>query len=264
MQGIDFLFHLAAIRLTQCAEEPRLALEVMADGTFNVLQAAVRPNVKRVVAASSASIYGMADRFPTAEDHHPYHNSTLYGAAKVFNEGLLASFREMYGLDYVTLRPFNVYGPRMDIHSAYTEVLVRWMERIASGKSPIIFGDGSQSMDFVFVEDVARAFSLAATCTASGEVFNIASGVGTSLRELACTLLEAMDSNLEIEYGPEPKLAAVPRRVAERPDQFSVISEHEQRCAGGHSELQLCAIRTRLRRKRAEPGCCGPRSSHHR
>jgi UDP-glucose 4-epimerase len=215
MRGIDFLFHLAAIRLTQCAAEPRLALEVMADGTFNVLEAAVRANVKRLVAASSASIYGMADRFPTAEDHHPYHNSTLYGAAKVFNEGLLASFREMYGLDYIGLRPFNVYGPRMDIHGTYTEVLVRWMERIASGKSPIIFGDGSQSMDFVFVEDVARAFALAATCTASGEVFNIASGVETSLRELARTLLEAMDSNLEIEYGPEPKLAAVPRRVAD-------------------------------------------------
>jgi UDP-glucose 4-epimerase len=89
------------------------------------------------------------------------------------------------------------------------------MERIASGKSPIIFGDGSQSMDFVFVEDVARAFSLAVTCAASGEVFNIASGVETSLRELARTLLEAMDPNLEIEYGPERKLTAVPRRVAD-------------------------------------------------
>jgi len=215
MQGIDFLFHLAAIRLTQCAEEPRLALEVMVDGTFNVLEAAVRANVKRVAAASSASIYGMADRFPTAEDHHPYHNTTLYGATKVFNEGLLTSFREMYGLDYVALRLFNVYGPRMDIRGIYTEVLVRWMERIASGKSPIIFGDGSQSMDFVFVEDVARAFSLAVTCAASGEVFNIASGVETSLRELARTLLEAMDPNLEIEYGPERKLTAVPRRVAD-------------------------------------------------
>jgi UDP-glucose 4-epimerase len=215
MPGIDFLFHLAAIRLTHCAEEPRLALEVMADGTFNVLEAAVRAHVKRVVAASSASIYGMADRFPTAEDHHPYHNRTLYGAAKVFNEGMLDSFREMYGLDYVALRPFNVYGPRMDIRGAYTEVLVRWMERIACGKSPIIFGDGSQTMDFVFVEDVARTFLLAATCPASGEVFNIASGVETSLRGLARALLAAMDSNLEIEYAPERKLTAVPRRVAD-------------------------------------------------
>jgi UDP-glucose 4-epimerase len=214
MRGIDFLFHLAAIRLTQCAAEPRLALEVMADGTFNVLEAAVRANAKRVVAASSASIYGMADRFPTAEDHHPYHNTTLYGAAKVFNEGLLASFREMYGLDYVALRPFNVYGPRMDIHGAYTEVLVCWMDRIARGLPPIIFGDGRQSMDFIFVEDVARAFLLAATTDISGEVFNAATGVETSLKQLAQALLEVMDSNLEIEYGPEQELAAA-RRVAD-------------------------------------------------
>ena len=215
MQGIDFLFHLAAIRLTQCAEEPRLALEVMADGTFNVLEAAVRASVKRVVAASSASIYGMAGRFPTAEDHHPYHNTTLYGATKVFSEGLLASFREMYGLDYVALRPFNVYGPRMDIHGAYTEVLVRWMERIAGGRSPIIFGDGSQSMDFVFVENVARAFLLAATCAASGEVFNIASGLETSLKQLAQTLLAVMGADLEIEHGPGRKSTTVPRRLAD-------------------------------------------------
>ena len=215
MQGIDVLFHLAAIRLTQCAEEPRLALEVMADGTFNVLEAAVNAKVKRVVAASSASIYGMADRFPTSEDHHPYRNTTLYGAAKVFNEGLLISFRDMYGLDYIALRPFNVYGPRMDIHGVYTEVLVRWMERIANGKPPIIFGDGSQSMDFIFVEDVARAFLLAAASDISGEVFNIASGVETSLKELAHALLHAMDSTLEIEYGPERRLTAVPRRVAD-------------------------------------------------
>jgi UDP-glucose 4-epimerase len=214
MQGIDFLFHLAAIRVTQCAEEPRLALEVMADGTFNVLEAAVRAKVKRVAAASSASIYGMADRFPTAEDQHPYHNTTLYGAAKVFNEGLLASFREMYGLDYVVLRPFNVYGPRMDIHGAYTEVMVRWMDRIARGLPPIIFGDGSQSMDLVFVEDVARAFLLAATTDISGEVFNAATGVETSLKQLAQALLAVMDSNLEIEYGPERKLAAA-RRAAD-------------------------------------------------
>ena len=108
LEGVDVVFHLAAIRLTQCAEQPRLALEVMVDGTFNVLEAAVQARVRRVVAASSASIYGMAERFPTPEDHHPYHNTTLYGAAKVFSEGLLASFRDMYGLEYVALRPFNV------------------------------------------------------------------------------------------------------------------------------------------------------------
>jgi len=215
MVGVDVLFHLAAIRMTQCAEEPRLAVEVMADGTYNVLEAAVSAKVKRVVAASSASIYGMATRFPTSEDHHPYNNDTLYGACKVFNEGLLTSFATMYGLSYVALRPFNVYGPRMDTHGAYTEVLIRWMDRIARGLPPIIFGEGTQSMDFIFVEDVARAFLLAATSEARGEVFNAATGVETTLKQLAHALLEAMNSHLEIEYGPERKVATVARRIAD-------------------------------------------------
>src|SRR5215469_12553895 len=189
MQSVDYLFHQAAIRITQCAEEPRLALEVLVDGTFNVLEAAVAAGVRKVVAASSASVYGMADEFPTAESHHPYHNRTLYGAAKVFNEGLLRSFNEMHGLDYVALRYFNVYGPRMDIHGVYTEVLIRWMERIAAGQPPLIFGDGRQTMDFVYIEDVARANVLAMKSDASDEVFNVASGTETSLRELALLLM---------------------------------------------------------------------------
>jgi len=215
LAGIDTVFHLAAIRLTQCAEEPRLALEVMADGTFNVLEAAVAAKVRRVVAASSASIYGMAERFPTDESHHTWGNRTLYGAAKVFNEGLLTAFRDTHGLDYVALRPFNVYGPRMDTHGAYTEVLIRWMERIDRGQPPLIFGDGTQSMDFVFVEDVARAFVLAAGSDAAGEVFNVASGTETTLKDLAETLLSVMGSQLTIEYGPVRALTAVPRRLAD-------------------------------------------------
>ncbi len=215
MDGVDILFHLAAIRLTHCAEDPRLALEVMVDGTFNALEAAVAARVRKVVAASSASVYGMADRLPTAEDHHPYRNTTIYGAAKLFNEGLLASFRDMYGLNYVALRPFNVYGPRMDIHGAYTEVLIRWMDRVARGLPPIIFGDGSQSMDFIFVEDVARAFVLAATSSVQGEVCNVGSGAETTLSELASALLQAMGSNLPVEFGPERTTAAVRRRLAD-------------------------------------------------
>ena len=215
INGIHIVFHLAAIRLTQCAEEPRLALQVMADGTFNILEAAVAAGVKRVVAASSASIYGMADYFPTSEKHHPYNNTTLYGATKVFNEGLLKSFNSMYKLKYVALRPFNVYGPRMDIHGAYTEVLIRWIERINKGLAPIIFGDGEQSMDFIFVEDVARAFILAAKTKEVGEVFNVASGIETSLKKLATVLLATMESNLPIEYGPERQLTAMQRRLAD-------------------------------------------------
>ena len=214
-ENVDVLFHLAAIRLTQAAEEPRLALEVMADGTFNVLEAAVKARVRRVVAASSASIYGMADEFPISEEHHSYNNDTIYGAAKAFNEGLLASFRSMYGLDYVALRPFNVYGPRMDTRGAYTEVLVRWIDRVSHGQPPIIFGDGKQTMDWVYVEDVARAFLLAAVSTASGEVFNVATGVETSLTTLADALLSAMKADLAVEYGPSRTISAVSRRVAD-------------------------------------------------
>ncbi len=215
MRGVDVVFHQAAIRITQCAEEPRLALEVLVDGTFNVLQAAVTAGVKKVVAASSASVYGLAEDFPTAEGHHPYNNRTFYGAAKAFNEGLLRSFHDMYGLDYVALRYFNVYGPRMDIHGAYTEVFVRWMERIASGRPPLIFGDGRQTMDFVYVEDVARANVLAAQAPLTDAVCNVGSGAETSLNELAHALLRAMGAVLPIEYGPERATNPVPRRLAD-------------------------------------------------
>jgi UDP-glucose 4-epimerase len=215
MAGIDLVFHQAAIRITQCASEPRLALEVLVDGTFNVLETAVKTGVKKVIAASSASVYGMAEQFPTSEQHHPYNNETLYGAAKTFNEGLLRSFYEMYGLDYVALRYFNIYGPRMDIHGVYTEVLIRWMERIARNQPPLIFGDGKQTMDFVYIEDIARANILAASANITDEVFNIASGVETSLNDLAQTLSTVMGSSLKPEYGPPRKINSVPRRLAD-------------------------------------------------
>lgn len=215
LSGADLVFHQAAIRITQCAEEPRLAFDVLATGTFNVLEAAVDAGVRKVVAASSASVYGMAEEFPTGERHHPYANDTIYGAAKVFNEGLLRSFHAMYGLDYVALRYFNVYGPRMDVHGVYTEVLVRWMERIARGEAPLILGDGTQTMDFVFTEDIARANILAATQPVSDEVFNIASGTETSLDELATALLRVMGSDLQPEFGPARRVNAVSRRLAD-------------------------------------------------
>jgi UDP-glucose 4-epimerase len=216
MRGVDLLFHQAAIRITQCAEEPRVAMEVMADGTFNVLEAAVAAKVKKVVAASSASVYGMADQLPTTEFQHPYNNRTLYGAAKAFNEGLLRSFNEMYGLNYVALRYFNVYGPRMDIHGVYTEVLIRWMERISAGQPPLIMGDGTQTMDFVYVEDIARANVLASKAAdVTDEVFNVASGVETSLNDLARLLLKVMKSDLKPEYGPARKVNPVHRRLAD-------------------------------------------------
>jgi UDP-glucose 4-epimerase len=214
MSGIDIVFHQAAIRITQCAEEPRLAVDVLVNGTFNVLEAAVAAKVGKVVAASSASIYGLAETFPTSEDHHPYANRTIYGAAKVFNEGMLRSFADMYDLKYVALRYFNVYGPRMDVYGAYTEVLIRWMERIAAGEKPLILGDGTQTMDFVHVHDIARANVLAAKSAVTDEVFNVASGTETSLRELAEMLQHVMGASAGLEFGPARKTNPVPRRLA--------------------------------------------------
>lgn len=211
----DVVFHQAAIRITQCAEEPRLALEVLVDGTFNVVESAARHRVKKLIAASSASVYGMAEEFPTTERHHHENNDTLYGAAKTFNEGLIRSFRAMQGLDYVLLRYFNVYGPRMDVHGLYTEVLVRWMERIADGKPPLIFGDGRQTMDFVCVPDIARANVLAASSDIVEGTYNIASGTETSLLELAEALLRVMGSDLGVEHGPERAVNGVVRRLAD-------------------------------------------------
>jgi UDP-glucose 4-epimerase len=213
--GVDIVFHQAAIRITQCAEEPRLALEVLVDGTFNVLEAAVQAGVSKVVAASSASVLGMADHFPTTENHHPYNNRTLYGAAKAFNEGLLRSFSEMSGLKYVALRYFNVYGPRMDVYGVYTEVFIRWMEKIAAGQAPLIFGDGAQTMDFVHVHDIARANLLAAQSDVTDQVFNVASGTETSLKEVAAKLLTIMGSDLQPVHAAERKVNPVPRRLAD-------------------------------------------------
>jgi len=213
--GKDLVFHLAAIRITQCAEEPRLANEVLVDGTFNVVEAAAHQGVRKVIASSSASVYGLAERFPTDERHHPYNNDTFYGAAKAFNEGTLRSFHAMTGLDYVALRYFNVYGPRMDIHGLYTEVLIRWMERIEAGTPPLILGDGKQTMDFVHVKDIAKANILAATAPVTDDVFNIASAVETSLNDLAFALLEVMKSDLTPEYGPARSVNSVTRRLAD-------------------------------------------------
>jgi UDP-glucose 4-epimerase len=213
--GKDLVFHLAAIRITQCAQEPRLANEVLVDGTFNVLEAAAAAGVRKVVASSSASVYGLADEFPTPERHHPYHNDTFYGAAKAFNEGMLRSFHAMHGLDYVALRYFNVYGPRMDIYGLYTEVLIRWMERIESGTPPLILGDGAQTMDFVHVADIARANILAAEADVTDDVFNIASGTETSLKELAQALSEVMKFDGAPEHGPARAVNGVIRRLAD-------------------------------------------------
>jgi UDP-glucose 4-epimerase len=218
LAGVDYVFHMAALRITRCAENPREALEVMYDGTFNVVEGCVKHGVKKLVAASSASVYGTADLFPTREDHHPYNNRTLYGGAKLANELMYRAFNDMYGLPYVAMRYFNVYGPRMDTEGKYTEVLIRWYGLIKKEQQPLIFGEGGQTMDFVDVTDVARANVLAMKAPASDQVFNVASQRETSLRQLCDALLAAMGSKLEPKHVPLPaerKAVEVWRRLAD-------------------------------------------------
>jgi len=218
LDGVDYVFHMAALRITRCIENPREALEVMYDGTFNVAEACVKHHVKKLVAASSASIYGMASTFPTSEDQPPYNNRTLYGAAKAANELLYRSFAEMYGLNYAAMRYFNVYGPRMDREGKYTEVLIRWYDLLRRNEPPVIYGEGDQTMDFVYVEDVARANVLAMKADVTDQVFNVACGVETSLQQLCEALIGVMGTRTaprHLPYPTERKAQDVRRRIAD-------------------------------------------------
>jgi UDP-glucose 4-epimerase len=214
--GCDHVFHQAAIRITLCAERPRECMDVLVMGTFNVFEAAVASGVKKVVYASSASVYGAAEAFPTDERHHPYNNRTLYGAAKQMNEGIARSFHDMYGLASVGLRYFNVYGPRMDVTGAYTEVFVRWLDCIDQGQAPQIHGDGSASMDFISAEDIARANILAMQSDRVDDVYNVASGTETTLLGLWQAMQDATRvHHLAPEFHPARKVNPVPRRLAD-------------------------------------------------
>jgi UDP-glucose 4-epimerase len=212
VEGCDYVFHEAALRITACAADPRTAHDVMFTGAFNVLEAAVKHKVKKVVAASSASVYGEPDYLPI-DEKHPFNNRTLYGAAKVANEQVLRSFNDMYGLPYVALRYFNLYGPRMDMTGVYTEVMIRWLDRIEQGEAPLIFGDGKQSMDFVFISDCVRANLLALKSEVSDEVFNVATGLDTTLNELCREMsVQAGRPDLQPGYREERKVNPVQRR----------------------------------------------------
>jgi UDP-glucose 4-epimerase len=211
--GTDFVFHQAALRITRCAEAPREAVDVLINGTLNVLESAVRHKVKKVVAASSASVYGNPSYLPM-EESHPFNNRTIYGAGKIACEQMLRAYYTMYGLPYLAFRYFNAYGPRMDIVGVYTEVLIRWLDAIEANQPPLIFGDGTQSMDFVFVGDVARANVLAAQSDVTDEVFNVGTGTQTSLSELCDLLLQLTDSSLRPERREARQVANVQARRA--------------------------------------------------
>jgi UDP-glucose 4-epimerase len=211
--GVDYVFHQAALRITRCAEAPREAIEVLMDGTGNVLESCVKHKVKKIVAASSASVYGDASYLPM-DENHPFNNRTMYGAGKIANEQMYRAIYTTTGLPYVAFRYFNVYGPRMDLTGVYTEVLIRWLDAIEEGKPPLIFGDGLQSMDFVFVDDVARANVLAVQNEITDEVFNVGTGVQTNLNQLCECVLKLTRPSLKPEHREARKLVEVRRRQA--------------------------------------------------
>ncbi len=213
--GCDYVFHMAALRINACAANPREGFDVMLQSTFNVADLCVKYKVKKVIYSSSASVYGLAQHFPTPETDNPYDNQTFYGAAKLFGEQMFRSFKFMYGLDYVALRYFNAYGPRMDTDGKYTEVMIKWLDCIRDHKNPLIYGDGSTTMDFVYVKDIARANVSALNSEVTDEVFNIGNCEETSLKELLQVLLEVNNSKLEAEYREENLVNPVSRRLAD-------------------------------------------------
>jgi UDP-glucose 4-epimerase len=202
MEGVDGVFHLAALWLLQCYDYPRSAFDVNIRGTYNVIEAAVAAGVKRVVYSSSASVYGNALELPMTESH-PYNNDTFYGATKIAGEHMFQSLGKRFDLPWVGLRYMNVYGPRQDYKGTYTAVMHRVLNRIEQGQAPQVYGDGSQCYDFVHVADVARANLLAMEADTSGACYNVGRGIGTSIKELTQLLLRLSGSSLPIEFLPQ-------------------------------------------------------------
>jgi UDP-glucose 4-epimerase len=201
MEGIDGVFHLAAIWLLQAHEYPKLAFDVNVRGTFNVIMSAIKNKVKKVVFSSSASVYGNA-LTDLIDETHPYNNFTFYGASKIAGEHFFKSLGHRYGLNWVGLRYMNVYGPRQDYKGVYVTVIPKILDKIEIGQSPIIYGDGSQCYDFIYVEDVANCNILAMKSEVSGKCYNVGRGIGTPLKNLAETLLDLTNSKLKIHYEP--------------------------------------------------------------
>jgi len=211
----DYVFHMAALRINACAANPVEGFDVMLKATFHLAELCVKYKIKKIIYSSSASIYGLAQNFPTPESDNPYNNQTFYGAAKQWGEQLFRCFKFMYGLDYVALRYFNVYGPRMDTDGKYTEVMIKWLDCIRDKRNPLIYGDGSTSMDFIFVSDIAKANIAALQADISDEVFNIGNCEETSLKQLLYVLLKVNISDLRPEYREENTINPVSRRLAD-------------------------------------------------
>lgn len=196
--------HLAALWLLQCYEYPRVAFDVNVRGTFNVLEACQQHGIERLVYSSSASVYGDAVEIPMTEDH-PFNNRTFYGATKIAGEAMARAYAERYGLSYAGLRYMNVYGARQDYKGTYIAVIMKILDRIDQGLSPVLYGDGSQAYDFIYVSDCALANVCALKSDASDSFYNVGSGTRTSLKELCDLILEITGSNLPIQYEPAGK-----------------------------------------------------------
>jgi len=229
MQGVDYVFHEAALWLLECEEKPRDAVETNIIGTFNVCEAAVNAGVKKVIAASSSSVYGDGVYFPT-DENHPFNNNLFYGATKVADEQILRAFWKKYGLDYLAFRYLNVYGPRMDFRSAYIMVIMNFLNKIDKGEAPVIFGDGSATLDLVYATDVAKANILALKSDVTNEIFNVSSGKETSLKELLDIILKLTNSNLQPVYQPRDQ-KLVTRRFG--------YSEKAKKMLGFEPEISL-------------------------
>jgi len=202
LQGADGVFLLASLWLGECVSDPRSAWEVNTLGTWNVVEACRDLGVKRIVYSSSASVYGNA-LFTPMNEEHPFNNRTTYGATKIANEQMLRAIHEQHGLDYIGLRYMNIYGPRMDYQGTYVSVIMKVLDKIFAGDRPVIFGDGTQVYDFVYVEDVAQANVLGMKADCSDEFFNIGMGVATSINELVAALIAITGSSLTPEYRPQ-------------------------------------------------------------
>jgi UDP-glucose 4-epimerase len=236
MEGIDGVFHLAALWLLHCHEYPRSAFEVNVAGTFNVIEAAIEQRVKRIVYSSSASVYGDAVRTPMDEDH-PYNNYTFYGATKIAGEHFFKSLAARYDFEWVGLRYMNVYGPRQDYKGAYTAVMHKVLDRIEAGERPVVFGDGSQQYDFVSVTDVARCNVLAMQADVSGQCYNVGRGVGTTVKELTELILELTGADQPIEYVPQGRTFVTQRIGSPKRAQRDLKFQWTVDLRGGMQEL---------------------------
>lgn len=202
MEGVDGVFLLASLWLGECVHDPRSAWEVNVLGSWNVVEACRELGIARVVYSSSASVYGNAVVTPMTEEHI-FNNRTTYGATKIAIEQMFRAMHEQHRLPYIGYRYMNVYGPRMDYEGTYVSVIMKVLDRIFANERPVIFGDGSQVYDFVYVADVAEANILGMRADCADEFFNIGMGLGTSINELVRLLLELTESDLEPEYRPQ-------------------------------------------------------------